>query len=110
MKTPRELLLTRHHRALRKVEAARRRALLETLCPSEGLWWRMALAELFAPQKQLWVTLAAVWVLILGFHLVSPARSGSPPATPMAAAPSAAIDPSLFAALGLPNSDSSIPR
>ncbi|HVW21432.1 MAG TPA: hypothetical protein VHC86_09465 [Opitutaceae bacterium] len=109
MNTPRELLLAHHRRAARRIGAARRRLLLEALPRGEPLWWWLAAEELFLPQRTFWAALAAVWILILGFRLSTPA--------PNAPARSAGLvealgplgaDPALLAQIDLLGSDRSL--
>jgi hypothetical protein len=113
MSTPRELLLARHRRAARRIETARRRALLEALPRSEALWWRLALEELFAPQRAFWAALAALWILMLGFQLATRPAGGSMRPPTFAETPGPAtdgFDHALLAQLGLPTSDSTLLR
>src|SRR5947209_2974627 len=78
MKTPREILLSRHRRTEPKLDAIRKRVLAEHDEPSEA---RLSLSfivmelwrELIRPCRQVWGGLAAVWVAIAVFNFATTA-------------------------------------
>lgn len=78
MKTPREILLQRHHVADAKLNQIRREVIAQMEKPpvtrAEGLLFRALLKlwrELIWPCRQTWAGLAAVWVVLLTLHLAS---------------------------------------
>lgn len=84
MKTPRDLLLTRHQIATPQLDAVRAQTLAAAFprvhassradaCLRE--WWR----ELFWPARRAWLGLAALWVVILGSHLATTERTHADP-------------------------------
>ncbi len=79
MKTPRDLLLARHHPATPQLDTVRAQALAAAFpnarAPRRAAarlrdWWQ----ELFWPARRAWLGLAAVWVVIVGSHLVRSER------------------------------------
>jgi hypothetical protein len=86
-KSPRDWLLARHAGATPRLDELRRAA-LPTLTPS--LTWREFFGELFRPHRLAWRTLAAVWIVLLVFHLALGRPSPSSKPTP-APAPEAMI-------------------
>ena len=78
MKTPREVLLSRHAKVELRLDAIRRAVVAEHVVPtrqadrrgSRRPWWR-ALVELFWVDRRVWAGLAAVWLVILGLNLGS---------------------------------------
>lgn len=66
--TPRSLLLARHSAAMGKIDDARRTAVADSIPLSAS----QILPSLFAPNRPLWVVLAAAWVAILALHLTRP--------------------------------------
>ncbi len=79
MKTPRDLLLARHHPATPQLDSVRAQALAaafpNTRTPRHATarlrdWWQ----ELFWPARRAWLGLAAVWVVILGSQLARTER------------------------------------
>jgi hypothetical protein len=98
MKTPRDLLLARHHAAAPKLDAVRRAVMAELnnqgtkeqslpaafvssfLGCSSNLW-----QELIFPSRRIWSGLAAVWVLILAVNFAQhePASAVKVSAAPM---------------------------
>jgi len=85
MNAARTALLARHEKAWHSLASARRQALLESLPPSRPLWWRVLFVEFFAPQRAVWLALAACWVLILSIQFWRAAESPSAPLTPLLA-------------------------
>lgn len=92
MKTPRDLLLARHHPATPQLDAMRAQALAaafpNTRAPRPATarirdWWQ----ELFWPARRAWLGLAAVWVVILGSQLARTER-GTPSISPACLPPS----------------------
>jgi hypothetical protein len=87
MKTPRDLLLSRHAAAQPNLDALRRQVVAEHLGPASleeaapphgfvrALW-----VELFWPSRRAWAGLAAVWVVVLGLNLAARQRSSEPTA------------------------------
>ena len=82
MKTPRDLLLTRHQSATPQLDARRAQALAAAFPRADAPhradawqqeWWR----ELFWTPRRAWLGLAAVWVVILGSHLATTERTHS---------------------------------
>lgn len=86
MKTPRNILLTRHQMADSKLDAVRARA-LAALAPHPSQpqpfaeRWLMACQEFFRIPRAAWGGLAAVWLVILGLNF---ATQETVPATPTA--------------------------
>ena len=99
MKTPREILLNRHHAAGPKLNAIRQSVV--TAVHDRRTWsqeevqrqpeaavaaiWRMLWQELILPSRQIWAGLAAVWVVILVVNLAQrdQAAVGGVPSAPM---------------------------
>jgi hypothetical protein len=86
MKTPRDLLLSRHAQAQARLDALRREIVAEHVGPSVEteppalagglvqLW-----NELFRTSRRTWIALAAAWLIILTLNL---ANDYHPPPTP----------------------------
>ncbi len=71
MKTPRDLFLSQHRGAEDQLDALRRQAILGTVQPSQSLWLKMCLAELFLPNWKAWLSLTAAWLAIALLHFSS---------------------------------------
>ena len=84
MKTPRELLRTRHESATPQLDAGRAQTLAAAFprarAPRRAAVWRHAWwQELFWPVRHAWLGLAAVWLVILGSHLATRERTHADP-------------------------------
>ena len=79
--TPRDWLLARHADAGPMLDELRRAAL-----PEPRLSGREFLRELFRPAWPAWVTLAAVWCVIVALRVVQPARPEASRLAPLYAA------------------------
>ena len=75
MKTPRELLLSRHQRVVPKLDALRRHVVAEHVnalpteertSPSPGLW-----QELFWSSRWAWLGLSSIWLVIAPLHFAA---------------------------------------
>lgn len=86
MKTPREILLTRHQAAEPKLDAVRARV-VAALAPHPSQpqpfagRWLVACQEFFRIPRGAWAGLAAVWLVILGLNVATHETVFSPPST-----------------------------
>jgi hypothetical protein len=103
MKTAAAVLLARHRQSADAVESARRTVLLESLSPSGFLWWRALGAELFSPNRVVWLCMGAVWVIIVVLHFSAPVAGGFREDAPAVGRDSFASisNPQLLAQLGV---------
>lgn len=98
-KSPRDWLLARHARVTPQLDALRETVLSPLRAPPSSaannahatapldLTWRQLAIALFRPQRTLWATLAAAWLVVVALQLTRPHPSPSTTAaTPSAEA------------------------
>lgn len=82
MKTPREILLSRHAYATPQLDALRRAA-LHHVTPAGQPFFAQLWRELFWSPRRVWAGLAAAWLVIIAanWSMGEPASSAAPPPT-----------------------------
>lgn len=76
MKSPREILLDRHHEASPRLDEIRRQVIATELAKSESTWVE-ALRDWLSFGRVAWLSFASAWVVIIGLNVAANVDGGS---------------------------------